>query len=251
MLSWLASISVCLLLSGATQAQQVANPNQAVTEIIRLQYRSPDHVRAAIAAYLDSRGSISQFDNSLIISTSRANLGQLQQLIDEMDIPLRRVRINVDFAYDETSVSADGVPADEMPEAEQDAQNSSHQSIVINEDEAVWFHDSASTPTLLPAFAAYTPESALADDSMDSSANSSFNFGASVEFQDNRLILRTLIPQSVVIGAAAADADSELQNRLLSNVIELQPGQWFVLNAPAEEGGNAEQALVAVQVELL
>lgn len=230
------TVAACLMLPVFVHAQTSAestNPNQAVTEMIRLQHRAPDSIRIAIEPQLDPRGAINQFDNTLVISTSRGNLTTLRQLIDELDIPLRQVRINVDFAYGQllppvapTEPAPDETAAVEEAAdsaADADTPPSPRQSIVVTEGEAVWFQNMLS-PLMLPSLNDYPPEQTAG------SAEDALGFGASVELRDNRVILRTAMPQG-----DTAEVASNLQNRLLSSTIELEPGQWFVLNAPPED----------------
>lgn len=243
--AWAGSITACMLAGGAIHAQLPADQNQAVTEIIRLQHRTPATIRDAIAPHLDPRGAISQIDNSLVISTSRANLTQLQQMIEDLDTPLRRIKLSVDFAYDQQPSSFQP-PSDVVSGTATETEPPARQSIVITEGESAWFQSNSSAPVVVPSFNEY--QSGSTD-----SFNDALGLGATVELRDNRVILRTAMTQS-----DTGEVSPELQNRLLHATIELEPGQWFILNEPAEEDvslsdttGNAEQNLLAVQVELL
>ena len=246
LMSFCQSVTIvsCLVMSAFVQAQSgpdQGNPNQAVTDLIRLQHRTPDSIRSAIEPQLDPRGAINQFDNALIISTSRANLTTLRQMIEELDIPLRQVRINVDFAYGQplpapaASVAAEAAQAAETADtspsslAPSSLAPSSRQSIVVTEGDAVWFAYRL-PPVVLPSFADYPPE-------QTGSPEVAMGFGASVELRDNRVILRTAMPQGNTAGG-----DNNLQSRLLSSTIELEPGQWFVLNAPPEDDARISAA---------
>jgi len=234
------TVAACLMLPVFAHAQtdsNQTNPNQAVTDMIRLQHRGPDSIRIAIEPQLDPRGAINQFDNTLVISTSRANLMTLRQMIDELDIPLRQVRINVDFAYgqplppaaptetapDETAEVEEAADSGDATDTPPSTQPSPRQSIVVTEGEAVWFQNMLQ-PLPLPSLNDYQPEQA------SGSPEDNLGFAASVELRDNRVILRTAMPQ----GDSAAVANN-LQDRLLSSTIELEPGQWFVLNAAPED----------------
>ena len=243
------TIASCLIMSAFVQAQSgpdQGNPNQAVTDLIRLQHRTPDSIRSAIEPQLDPRGAINQFDNALIISTSRANLTTLRQMIEELDIPLRQVRINVDFAYGQplpaavASVAAEAAQAAETADTSPSSLSPSslgpsslapspRQSIVVTEGDAVWFENRL-PPGVLPSFADYPPE-------QTGSPEVAMGFGASVELRDNRVILRTAMPQDNTAGGG-----NNLQDRLLSSTIELEPGQWFVLNAPPEDDAMISEA---------
>ena len=220
-----AGVAACLLLPALVNAQanpDQGNPNQAVTDMIRLQHRAPDSIRVAIEPQLDPRGAINQFDNTLVISTSRANLTTLRQMIDALDIPLRQLRLNVDFAYGQPLPPAEPVDAATSADTA-DTPPSPRQSIVVTEGEAVWFQDTL-PPLVLPSVDDYQPALAAA------SVADAMGFGASVELRDNRVILRTAMPLG-----DTADVTSDLQDRLLSSTIELEPGQWFVLNAAPED----------------
>lgn len=223
------AVTACLLPGATIQAQSpaasAANQNQAVTDIIRLQHRTPDSIRTAIEPHLDPRGAISRIDNSLIVSTSRANLTQLQQLISELDIPRRQVRISVDFAWQQPSSD----PSDAgiaITTAE-----TTRQSIVVAEGESVWFQSGSSTPMVVPSFNEYGP--ALAEVSREDSTG----FGASVELLDNRVILRIAMSQE-----SSGSISTDLQNRLMSTTLELAPGEWFVLNAPPQDDSQPSLA---------
>lgn len=251
LMSFCQSVTIvsCLVMSAFVQAQSgpdQGNPNQAVTDLIRLQHRTPDSIRSAIEPQLDPRGAINQFDNALIISTSRANLTTLRQMIEELDIPLRQVRINVDFAYGQPLPAAVASVAAEAAQAAETADTSSsslspsslgpsslapspRQSIVVTEGDAVWFENRL-PPVVLPSFADYPPE-------QTGSPEVAMGFGASVELRDNRVILRTAMPQDNTAGGG-----NNLQDRLLSSTIELEPGQWFVLNAPPEDDAMISEA---------
>jgi len=82
---------------GETQAD--AGSERAAIEIITIQNRDPAFVRAAIGSALDPRGSIAQVDNKLIVATTATNLRQLKQLIEQSDLPARRLVVSVDFDY--------------------------------------------------------------------------------------------------------------------------------------------------------
>lgn len=82
---------------GETQAD--AGSERAAIEIITIQNRDPASVRAAIGSALDPRGSIAQVDNKLILATTATNLLQLKQLIEQSDLPARRLVVSVDFDH--------------------------------------------------------------------------------------------------------------------------------------------------------
>jgi len=82
---------------GETQAD--AGSERAAIEIITIQNRDPASVRAVIGSALDPRGSIAQVDNKLILATTATNLLQLKQLIEQTDLPARRLVVSVDFDH--------------------------------------------------------------------------------------------------------------------------------------------------------
>lgn len=87
-----------MLWSPNALAQQ-ASAERAVIEIVQIQYRDPGQVRTALRSAIDPRGSIGQIDDKLVIATTAANLGQLQEIIADIDVPPRRLVIGVDFDY--------------------------------------------------------------------------------------------------------------------------------------------------------
>ena len=82
-----------------SETQADAGSERAAIEIITIQNRDPAFVRAAIGSALDPRGSIAQVDNKLIVATTATNLQQLKQLIEQNDLPARRLVVSVDFDY--------------------------------------------------------------------------------------------------------------------------------------------------------
>jgi len=107
----LSFLLLCFAGSGAS-AQDNSNASveltdeRAAIEIIALQNRDPAYVRAAIRPSLDPRGSIGQVDNKLIIATTAGNLLQLKRLIEQTDLPARRLVLSVDFDHADTPSSA-------------------------------------------------------------------------------------------------------------------------------------------------
>jgi hypothetical protein len=106
-------LSVLLLFFAGSGASAQDNSNSSVQvtderaaiEIIALQNRDPAYVRAAIRPSLDPRGSIAQVDNKLIIATTAGNLLQLKVLIEQTDLPARRLVLSVDFDHSATAPS--------------------------------------------------------------------------------------------------------------------------------------------------
>ncbi|MDP1930099.1 MAG: hypothetical protein Q8L60_01420 [Gammaproteobacteria bacterium] len=115
-------------------------------EIVRLQHRDPTSIREAITPLLDERGAISQIDNNLIISTSRANLAQLEALIVELDVPRRQLRISVDFRYGRPSVPQPISIGSATTTLSTDTAEDSIQSIVVTEGEYAHFNLTSGSP---------------------------------------------------------------------------------------------------------
>jgi hypothetical protein len=73
---------------------------RAAIEIVTINYRDPTQIRQQIASTLDSRGSIGQIDNKLVIASTAANLARLKEMIERADTPPRRLVVSVDFEHD-------------------------------------------------------------------------------------------------------------------------------------------------------
>lgn len=145
-----------LTLTSVLQAQDSSIPadRQAVIEIVRLQHRDPDLIRAAISPLLDERGAISQIDHNLIISTSRANLDELELLIEELDVPLKQLLIRVDFNYAASNVQTadDGSQLNTVSTLRQ-----AHpvQSMMVTEGQFTYFNNYQDSPQISPDFGPY------------------------------------------------------------------------------------------------
>lgn len=101
-----ALFAVLMVGAGSTAYAQADGENQAdagseraAIEIITIENRDPAFVRAAIGSALDPRGSIAQVDNKLIVATTATNLLQLKELIEQSDLPARRLVVSVDFDH--------------------------------------------------------------------------------------------------------------------------------------------------------
>lgn len=144
------------LLAPMLQAQNSSIPadQQAVIEIVRLQYADPDLIRSALAPHLDERGAISQIDHNLIISTSRANLTELEALIDELDVPLKQLLIRVDFNYAAANVQSadDGSQLNTISTQRQDYPV---QNMRVTEGEYTYFNRYQDSPQISPNFGPY------------------------------------------------------------------------------------------------
>lgn len=144
------------LLAPMLQAQNSSIPadQQAVIEIVRLQHRDPELIRNAISPLLDDRGAISQIDHNLIISTSRANLTELEALIDELDVPLKQLLIRVDFNYAAANVQTadDGSQLNTVSTQRQDYPV---QNMRVTEGEYTYFNRYQDSPQISPVFGPY------------------------------------------------------------------------------------------------
>lgn len=244
---------LCLAgLSPLAQAQDsVPASQQAVIEIVRLQYRDPALVRAAIEPHLDERGAISQIDHNLIISTSRANLNELQALIGEVDVPLKRFLIRVDFDYA-------APPGQTLPDGAQLTVISTQdlavdnpvQSIVVTEGEYAYFSRSESTPRLNPVFAPWGMQ--LEQDAAQSR-------------QSVAVRAQMAGPERVSVELALASTDTlpgdETRTQLLQSTSDLSLNQWLPLNSARFRYPQAENGLqffstqyeggLAVRVEVM
>jgi hypothetical protein len=95
-----------LLLSAGTSLHAQAADNRAVIEILTLQHKDPLLVRSQIRQQLDPRGHIGQIDNKLVIATTAANLQELISLINQIDVPPRRLVVSVDFNFNNSSADS-------------------------------------------------------------------------------------------------------------------------------------------------
>lgn len=228
-------VSAFGLLFATTALGQGDAANQAVIEIVRLEHRNPTAVREAIAPMLDPRGAISQIDNNLIISTSRANLAELQALISALDTPLRQVRISVDFTYTPgaspqniqdalvNSNPSDGNVIDAANLSE--PTDNSRQSIVVSEGEYAYFSTFDTTPRL--SMTAVENGLLLTENQQQSGQS----LGLSAELRDSEALLRIATAQSQAEANAA-----DLQSRIVNTSVVLDFDEWFVLNEePLEE----------------
>lgn len=136
------------------QSSDIPTNQQAVIEIVRLQHRSPDLIRAAISPLLDERGAISQIDHNLIISTSRANLDELRALIDELDVPPKQLLIRVDFNYTAATVQTadDGSRLDTISTVRQEYPV---QSMRVTEGQFTYFNRYQDSAQISPDFGPY------------------------------------------------------------------------------------------------
>lgn len=228
-------------------AQNDAAAQQAVIEIVRLQHRDPSQIRAAITPYLDERGAISQIDNNLIISTSRANLAQLEERIAELDIPRRQLRISVDFDYgrapaprivDDASIATTVTTAN--PE-------DTVQSIVIAEGDFALFNPVSDTPIGGLGFAELA---ALLEQQGGNSSVRSISLTAQPRGTGAVLEIAAL--------RSEPDLNGSSQTRVASSTMDVALNQWQVIapTDPIAAPGSAIDSAIAAQatavrVELL
>lgn len=239
------------LLSTSFALGQEDPANQAVTEIVRLQHRSPDAIRAAITPLLDSRGAISQMDNNLIISTSRANLTELQALIRELDIAVRQLRVSIDFRYTPDNATNQESRADNVVTVTGTAEpeDNSRQSIVVSEGEYAYFSTLNSNPIL--SVTATDNGLLLIEDRQQSGQS----IGLSAELRDNDALIRIATAQSQADATAA-----DLQSRIVNTSVVLGFNEWFVLNEEPIDDSDTSNVIatttrsadvIAVKVELM
>lgn len=205
-----------MLLCQWSLAQTPAD-QQAVVEIVRLQHREPESIRAAITPILDARGAISQIDNNLIISTSRANLAQLQTLIESLDVPRRQLRFSVDFAYGRPVVQtlADGSTLTTV-ETNSPLDNPL-QSIVFTEGEFAFFSRSTSTAQISPVFG---PLGLLLQQDSQRDGQS---LSVSAEVRGERIALE------IAATAERTGLDGRTQTEVVNTSVEIGFNGWYVI----------------------
>lgn len=92
-------LTFCVALPVTSVAQVAGNENRAVIEIIPIEHRDPLFIKEQLAPALDVRGSIGLVDDKLIIASTAGNLEQLREIINESDVPARRLVVSVDFNH--------------------------------------------------------------------------------------------------------------------------------------------------------
>lgn len=91
-------IALGLLIVSSASAQ--SNPgDRAVIEIVQIEHRDPAAIKLALMPLLDSRGSIGQLDDKLVIATTASNLLDLKSVIVAQDVAPRRLVVSVDFLH--------------------------------------------------------------------------------------------------------------------------------------------------------
>jgi len=242
----LTTLLVAASFAGTVAAQSLDPTQQAVIEIVRLQHRDPDSIREALEPVLDPRGAISQIDNNLIISTSRANLQQLQSLIETLDVPLRQLRVSVDFAYAAGTppLNADG---SSITIVQTSVLDNPRQSIVLTEGEFAYFSRSETSARVSPAFGSLGLQ--LQQDLQRNAQ--SLSVTAQVQGDSVQLAL-----------SATRDtpaADGSVRSEVVSTTLQIGFNGWYVVfdAAPVPFDPNVVQTstarsqALAVRVELL
>ncbi len=236
-------------------AAQTPSGERAVIEIVRLQHRDPAPIRQAIEPLLDERGAISQIDNNLVISTTRSNLTELQELISELDVPRRQLRVSVDFRYGRpaaamSSPGADGSSVTTV--ATQDPSDYSVQSIVLSEGEFAYFSLASSTPRTGLRF---TELGAVLSQETSQTASS---LAVGAELRGPRAVL-------TIAAAQRQPTFGSVESSVVNSTLEVDFNTWQIVSSVADNPSalstvsaqtqilattNAPES-VAVRVELL
>ena len=82
----------------ACLAMAIALPLQAATEVLPLNYRSADELLPIVRATLGADGKVSAYGNQLIINASPDKIGEVRDLLAQLDTAPRRLLISVDTA---------------------------------------------------------------------------------------------------------------------------------------------------------
>ncbi len=80
-------ISLALLVSLTAQAQ---------TEVVPLQHRSSAELLPPAQAFIGQDGTVSAFENKLIVNASPQRIGELRELLKQLDTAAKRLLISVD-----------------------------------------------------------------------------------------------------------------------------------------------------------
>lgn len=244
----LALLTLPILLPGSrVLAQGDVSGQQAVIEIVRLQHRDPTQIRAAITPYLDERGAINQIDNNLIISTSRANLVRLEELITELDVPLRQLRISVDFRYGRPPVPVATVTPTVTPTLtpatglvddatiattpEIRPPENTVQTLVVTEGEFAHFDLASGNPV---GGLRFTEVAELLEQQSSGGAQT---LGLTAHPRDTGAVIELATLQR------EPDLNGNLQARVVSRTVDVSLNQWQVLTPQPDS--------IAVRVEVL
>ncbi len=223
-------------------AAQTPSGERAVIEIVRLQHRDPAPIRQAIEPLLDERGAISQIDNKLVISTTRSNLTELQELISELDVPRRQLRVSVDFRYGRpaaamSSPGADGSSVTTV--ATQDPSDYSVQSIVLSEGEFAYFSLASSTPRTGLRF---TELGAVLSQETSQTASS---LAVGAELRGSRAVL-------TIAAAQRQPAFGSVESSVVNSTLEVDFNTWQIISNSAEDPSTASTvSTVSAQTQVL
>jgi len=228
-------------------AQTSADDQRAVVEIVRLQHREPEAIRAAIAPALDERGAISQIDNNLILSTSRANLQQLLALIETLDVPRRQLRVSVDFAYGPPVIQSDQDTSTLSTVQTRSAGDNPRQSIVLTEGEYAYFSRSTAVAQVSPVFAPWGVQ--LQQDTLRNGQSLSVK----AEVRGERVTLELAATQDI------PTMDGARQSTVVNTALEIGFNGWYVIldeatpdfTTDVQRTSTSRRDAIAVQVELL
>ena len=222
------------LLAPLLQAQNSSIPadQQAVIEIVRLQHRDPELIRNAISPLLDDRGAISQIDHNLIISTSRANLTELEALIDQLDVPLKQLLIRVDFNYAAANVQTadDGSQLNTISTQRQDYPV---QNMRVTEGEYTYFNRYQDSPQISPVFGPYGLQ--LQQDMQRSEQS----IAVKAELRGEQVALE--FAASMIQAGDSTDVE---QGQSLRSSIVVDLNQWIPLQQTADSSQNINDSIV-------
>lgn len=220
-------------------AAQTPSGERAVIEIVRLQHRDPAPIRQAIEPLLDERGAISQIDNNLVISTTRSNLTELQELISELDVPRRQLRVSVDFRYGRpaaaiSSRGADGSSVTTV--ATQDPSDYSVQSIVLSEGEFAYFSLASSTPRTGLRF---TELGAVLSQETSQTASS---LAVGAELRGPRAVL-------TIAAAQRQPTFGSVESSVVNSTLEVDLNTWQIVSSVADN--PSALSTVSAQTQIL
>ena len=251
-LAWLLGLLVFFSANVLAQDDAVPATQQAVIEIVRLQHRDPDLVREAIAPHLDERGSISQIDHNLIISTSRANLMELETLIAEVDVPLRQFLVRVDFNYGGTNTQSQNDGSSLTTVSTDDVRDHPIQTLQVTEGEYGYFNRSQASPSTNVNFGPFGLQ--LQQDNQESEQS----FTVQANLRGDRVALALSMSQSL-----AGGADLGSQSQAIQTSVSVELNRWVTINPSASfsqfddnltrfaTSNSAANGTLAVRVELV
>lgn len=88
----------------ASSANATTPDNAAMqSEIITLKYRLPDEMIPMVQPFLSKDAKIKGFEDKLIIQASNDNMAMIKKLIEEMDVPPKKLFISVSNGHDKPS----------------------------------------------------------------------------------------------------------------------------------------------------